>query len=76
MYGSLLKGLCKGGNLEEAKKFLNRLHCIPGAVNIIMYNTLLAETCKSGNLNEAVAIFDKMVQNNVLPDSYTYSLVF
>ncbi|KAL6316764.1 hypothetical protein AAG906_020448 [Vitis piasezkii] len=72
-YGSLLKGLCKGGNLVEAKKFLNRLHYIPGAVDSVMYNTLLAETCKSGNLHEAVALFDKMVQNNVLPDSYTYS---
>ncbi|KAK3021559.1 hypothetical protein RJ639_046507 [Escallonia herrerae] len=72
-YGSLLKGLCKGGNFREAMQFLNELHSIPSALDAVVYNTLLAETCKSGNLRVAVLLLDEMIRNNVLPDSHSYT---
>ncbi|KAJ0046513.1 hypothetical protein Pint_03833 [Pistacia integerrima] len=42
IYGSLLKGLCKGGNLQGAKQFLNKLHYIPSTVDTIAYNTVIS----------------------------------
>ncbi|KAG2299471.1 hypothetical protein Bca52824_035943 [Brassica carinata] len=56
-YGGLLKGLCKGGHLKEAEKFLRSLHDVPAAVDTVMYNTLLTAMCKSGNLDKAVSIW-------------------
>ncbi|CAH8386669.1 unnamed protein product [Eruca vesicaria subsp. sativa] len=72
-YGSLLKGLCKGGHLKEVEKFLRSLHDVPAAVDTVMYNTVLTAMCRSGSLDKAVSLFGEMVQRNILPDSYTYT---
>ncbi|PHT49970.1 hypothetical protein CQW23_09717 [Capsicum baccatum] len=73
-YASLRKGICRGGNLTEALGLFNRLRGICCATDVVVvYNSLLAEICKLGHFHMALILIDEMVQNNVLPDSHTYT---
>ncbi|KAL3612207.1 hypothetical protein D5086_003227 [Populus alba] len=80
-YGSLLKGLCKGGNLREAKKLLYKLRHIPAAVDTNIYNTILTETCKRGKLKgkmvPALLFFEKALARGTLsPNKVMYTSLF
>ncbi|PHU19326.1 hypothetical protein BC332_10477 [Capsicum chinense] len=73
-YASLRKGMFRGGNLTEALGLFNRLRGICCATDVVVvYNSLLAEICKLGHFHMVLILIDEMVQNNVLPDSHTYT---
>lgn len=76
-YGILLKGICRGGTVEEAKSFFcNKLLSIPSTIDNVTCNTLLLKLfSKDGSPKDALALYDAMVENDILPDNYTYTIL-
>ncbi|KAI4997972.1 hypothetical protein ZWY2020_053314 [Hordeum vulgare] len=74
-YRNLLRGLCKGGHLVQAKEFMACLVDIPSAIDQETFNALLLGICKDGTLDEALDLCEKMVTSNFLPDIHTYTVL-
>jgi pentatricopeptide repeat protein len=74
-YRNLLRGLCKGGHLVQAKEFMACLVDIPSAIDQKTFNALLLGICKDGTLDEALDLCEKMVTSNFLPDIHTYTIL-
>ncbi|TYG59878.1 hypothetical protein E1A91_D07G021800v1 [Gossypium mustelinum] len=70
-YTILMRGLCKKGMVESARKVLDEMPCKP---NLIAYNTLINGYCKNGDLESASLVFDKILtEADSLPDVVTYT---
>lgn len=70
-YTILMRGLCKKGMVESARKVLDEMPCKP---NLIACNTLINGYCKNGDLESASLVFDKILtEADSLPDVVTYT---
>ncbi|GFP84637.1 pentatricopeptide repeat-containing protein at5g55840 [Phtheirospermum japonicum] len=79
-YGSLLKGLCKGGYLKEAFQFFGKLRKMLNAMDIAVFNTVLAEifidACsRAGQLDKLNEILWMMDNRNLSPNLVTYNIL-
>ncbi|CAN1145361.1 Pentatricopeptide repeat-containing protein At1g52620 [Linum perenne] len=70
--GIIVRGLCKEGKVEEAKKFIERRWgkgCVP---NIVFYNMMIDGYCKNGDTKRAVKLFRELKLKGFLPNLETY----
>ncbi|KAK8697093.1 hypothetical protein V6N13_113255 [Hibiscus sabdariffa] len=57
-YTTLMRGLCKKGLVESAKKLFDEMPCKP---NSFAFNTLINGFCKKGDMESARLLFDEMI---------------
>ncbi|XP_022750054.1 pentatricopeptide repeat-containing protein At2g16880-like isoform X2 [Durio zibethinus] len=70
-YTTLIRGLCKVGMVESAKKVFDEMSCKP---NLLTFNTMINGFCKKGDLESATLLFYKMMaEMDCLPDTVTYT---
>ncbi|KAF7817359.1 pentatricopeptide repeat-containing protein [Senna tora] len=70
-YTTMIRGFCKMGMLENARKVFDEMKCDP---NLITYNTMINVFCKKGEMESARRVFDRMLESkNCMPDVVTYT---
>ncbi|CAK7352846.1 unnamed protein product [Dovyalis caffra] len=70
-YTAMMRGFCKVGMVEDARKVFDEMICEP---NLISYNTLINGYCKKGDMENARIFFCRMMEtNDCFPDTVTYS---
>ncbi|CAN0905146.1 Pentatricopeptide repeat-containing protein At1g52620 [Linum grandiflorum] len=70
--GIMVRGFCKEGKVDEAKKFIERRwgkRCVP---NIVFYNMMIDGYCKNGDTKRAVKLFKELKLKGFLPNLETY----
>ncbi|GMY28965.1 pentatricopeptide repeat-containing protein At4g11690-like [Fagus crenata] len=70
-YTTMIRGLCKMGMIEDAKKVFDEMSCEP---NSLTYNTMINGFCKKGDMESARRVFKRMMDcKDFLPDTVTYT---
>ncbi|XP_043704838.1 pentatricopeptide repeat-containing protein At5g39710-like [Telopea speciosissima] len=72
-YTTMIRGYCKLGMIEDAKKVFDGMLCKP---NLITYNTIIAGLCRKGLVENAREIVDRMIATKdsyCLPDTVTFT---
>ncbi|KAJ4957556.1 hypothetical protein NE237_024667 [Protea cynaroides] len=72
-YTTMIRGYCKLGMIEDAKKVFDGMLCKP---NLITYNTIIAGLCRKGRLENARKIVDLMIARKdsyCFPDTVTFT---
>ncbi|KAH7523860.1 hypothetical protein FEM48_Zijuj06G0056800 [Ziziphus jujuba var. spinosa] len=70
-YTTMIRGYCKMGMIENAKKVFDEMGCEP---NLITYNTMIFGYCKKGDMESARRILGYMMDSkDCLPDTVTYT---
>ncbi|XP_042507421.1 pentatricopeptide repeat-containing protein At1g09900-like [Macadamia integrifolia] len=72
-YTTMIRGYCKLGMIEDAKKVFDEMLCKP---NLITYNTIIAGLCRKGLVENAQEIVDHMIakkDSSCLPDTVTFT---
>ncbi|KAL4303724.1 hypothetical protein GQ457_10G001750 [Hibiscus cannabinus] len=70
-YTTLMRGLCKKGLVESAKKVFDEMPCKP---NSFAFNTLINGFCKKGDMESARLLFDEMMTEvDCSPEIVTYT---
>ncbi|XP_040967082.1 pentatricopeptide repeat-containing protein At5g16640, mitochondrial-like [Gossypium hirsutum] len=70
-YNTILKGLCKIGNIdraEEATRLLNEMVDNNIPLDIVTYNLLIDALCKDGKISKAVETVDMMTKQGIEPN--------
>lgn len=70
VYNSLIDMYGKSGHLMIARRIFNVLQG-----DIITWNTLISSYIENGNFSEAIALFDKMISQNLNPNLATLVMV-
>ncbi|KAM1224063.1 hypothetical protein ACFX2G_043975 [Malus domestica] len=67
----MIRGFCKRGEIENARKVFDEMTCEP---NVITYNTIIHGFCKTGDFNSAVRVLGRMRESkDCLPGTVTYT---
>ncbi|XP_071699250.1 uncharacterized protein [Rutidosis leptorrhynchoides] len=67
----MIKGLCKMGEIEKARKVFDEMSERP---NLRTFNTMISGLCKKGLMNAALEIVETMKgSDDCLPDTVTYT---
>ncbi|VVA11747.1 PREDICTED: pentatricopeptide [Prunus dulcis] len=67
----MIRGFCKRGEIENAKKVFDEMTCEP---NLITYNTMIHGFCLKGDFDSARRVFGQMRESeHCLPDTVTYT---
>lgn len=70
-YTTMIRGYCKMGMTENAKKVFDEMGCKP---NLVTFNTMINGFCKKGLMECAMKIVDKMTKTeDCMPDTVTYT---
>ncbi|KAF5726137.1 pentatricopeptide repeat-containing protein [Tripterygium wilfordii] len=70
-YTTMLRGFCKMGMIEDARKMFDEMACKP---NSVTYNTMISGFCKKGDMDNARMIFTRMKgTENCVPNTVTYT---
>ncbi|KAJ4708977.1 Pentatricopeptide repeat [Melia azedarach] len=70
-YTMMIRGYCKLGMIESAKKVFDEMAVKP---NLLVYNTMINGFCKKGDMESARLVFDQiMSREDCLPDTVTYT---
>lgn len=77
-YGTLIKGLCRMGSVDEAIELHEcMIRSEPSQLcqpNVITYTTIIAALCKlDGSMHRALNVFDEMLVCGVSPNNITYN---
>ncbi|KAL5783498.1 hypothetical protein ACOSP7_008527 [Xanthoceras sorbifolium] len=68
---TMIKGYCKLGMIENARKVFDEMVCQP---NLVTYNTLINGLCKKGDMESARLILNQMMNTkHCSPDTVTYT---
>ncbi|KAK7352571.1 hypothetical protein VNO80_17995 [Phaseolus coccineus] len=57
---TMIRGFCKVGMVESARKVFDDMRCEP---NMVTYNTLIHGFCKRGDMEGARWVFDRLVES-------------
>ncbi|GAB4854522.1 hypothetical protein Ancab_023102 [Ancistrocladus abbreviatus] len=70
-YTTMIRGYCKMGMVEDARKLFHEMPCRP---NLVTYNTIVHGLCTKGLVEDAREIIDRMVvSKDPLPNTVTYT---
>lgn len=70
-YTTMIRGFCKMGMIENAKKVFDEMMVEP---NLLTFNTMINGFCKKGDMKGAGSILDRMMSSeDCLPDTVTYT---
>ncbi|KAI9118562.1 hypothetical protein K1719_010894 [Acacia pycnantha] len=70
-YTTMIRGFCKMGMVEHARKVFDEMKCDP---NLVTYNTVINAFCKKGDMESAKRILYQMVESKkCVPDVVTYT---
>lgn len=70
-YTTMIRGYCKTGMIENAKKVFDVMTVKP---NLLAYNTMINGFCKKGDMESARLVFDRMMSGeDCLPNHVTYT---
>jgi pentatricopeptide repeat protein len=69
----VVRGLCDGGQIQVAARFLEGVRQSGANLNAAAYNALIDEYCKNGNLEEALATCTRMTEVGIDPNVVSYS---
>lgn len=75
IFGSVVKGLCRVKNVQDAKKLLMRMVESGPAPGNASFNFVINALAKQGELEDAVALMKAMEGRGLRPDVYTYTVV-
>ncbi|KAJ0049295.1 hypothetical protein Pint_17037 [Pistacia integerrima] len=70
MHNSVIDGLCKAGNVDEANAIMTEMEkrCKPDKIT---FTSVIIGHCMKGRIFEAISIFDKMVTIGCALDNIT-----
>ncbi|KAF2287068.1 hypothetical protein GH714_037323 [Hevea brasiliensis] len=72
-YSIMIRGYCKTGMIENARKVFDEMACEP---NVVSYNTMINGYCKKGDMDKAITIFYRLLESqDCLPDTVTYTTI-
>ncbi|KAJ9183625.1 hypothetical protein P3X46_007450 [Hevea brasiliensis] len=72
-YSIMIRGYCKTGMIENARKVFDEMGCEP---NVVSYNTMINGYCKKGDMDKAITIFYRLLESqDCLPDTVTYTTI-
>lgn len=70
-YSIMIKGYCKIGMIENARKVFDEMSCEP---NVGSYNIMINGYCKKGDMEKAIGIFYRLMGSRYyLPDTVTFT---
>ncbi|XAR57582.1 hypothetical protein NMG60_11025773 [Bertholletia excelsa] len=70
-FTTMIRGFCKLGMIEDARKVFDEMKCPP---NLVTYNTMISGLCKKGLVESARSIVNKMRgTKDPMPDVVTYT---
>uniref|UniRef100_A0A9I9EMB0 Pentatricopeptide repeat-containing protein n=1 Tax=Cucumis melo TaxID=3656 RepID=A0A9I9EMB0_CUCME len=72
-YGTLINGLCRFGNIVEAKELLQEMETKGCSPSVITYTSIIHGLCQLNNVDEAVRLLEDMKDKNIEPNVFTYS---
>lgn len=72
-YGTLINGLCRFGNIVEAKELLQEMEKKGCSPSVITYSSLIHGLCQLNNVDEAMGLLEDMVGKGIEPNVFTYS---
>ncbi|TKY74873.1 Pentatricopeptide repeat-containing protein mitochondrial [Spatholobus suberectus] len=68
---TMIRGLCKVGMVESARKVFDEMRCEP---NMVTYNTLIHGFCKKGDMEGAKTVFTRLVESkSCKPDVVSFT---
>ncbi|RHN52629.1 putative pentatricopeptide [Medicago truncatula] len=71
-YTILVKGLCRSGKLEDARKVFEDLGY---NLDVYAYTVMIQGFCDKGLFDEVLALLSKMEENGCIPDAKTYEII-
>ncbi|KAJ6801057.1 pentatricopeptide repeat-containing protein, mitochondrial [Iris pallida] len=75
IFGSVVKGLCRIKNVQEAKELLLRMASSGPPPGSAVFNFVITSLSKEGEMEDAVALVKLMESKGLRPDVYTYTVV-
>ncbi|XP_047148364.1 pentatricopeptide repeat-containing protein At5g46100 [Vigna umbellata] len=72
-YGTLINGMCRLGNISEAKELFKEMKQKGFSASVVTYTSLIHGLCQSNNLDEAIGLLEEMKRNDIEPNVFTYS---
>ncbi|XP_057432330.1 pentatricopeptide repeat-containing protein At5g65560-like [Lotus japonicus] len=70
-YTTMIRGFCKMGMVESARKVFDEMRCEP---NVITYNTMIHGLCKKGEMDGAMRVFNRFAESkSCRPDVVTFT---
>ncbi|XP_014515199.1 pentatricopeptide repeat-containing protein At5g46100 [Vigna radiata var. radiata] len=72
-YGTLINGMCRLGNISEAKELFKEMKQKGFSASVVTYTSLIHGLCQSNNLDEAIELLEEMKRNDIEPNVFTYS---
>ncbi|KAK2445212.1 Pentatricopeptide repeat (PPR) superfamily protein [Trifolium repens] len=72
-YGTLINGLCKLGQISQAKELLDEMEEKGLLPSVVSYTSLIHGLCQSNNLDGAIELLEEMIRNGIEPNVFTYS---
>ncbi|KAL6200417.1 hypothetical protein ACLB2K_030198 [Fragaria x ananassa] len=72
-FNTIIKGLCRMGDNNEAIQFLRKMEergCQP---NVVSYNTIIDSLCKKTLVVDAMNLFSEMISKGIAPNVATWS---
>ncbi|PPS11918.1 hypothetical protein GOBAR_AA08739 [Gossypium barbadense] len=75
VYGALIDGLCKTGQMEAAQLLLKDMQSQKIVVNQVIINTLLHGYCRKGMMDDALRLVAVMEKKGFKPDVFTYNIM-
>ncbi|KAL2346581.1 hypothetical protein Fmac_000581 [Flemingia macrophylla] len=68
---TVIRGLCKVGLVQSARKVFDEMRCQP---NMVTYNTLIHGFCRKGDMVGARSVFERLVESESCdPDVVTFT---
>ncbi|KAG8381754.1 hypothetical protein BUALT_Bualt05G0005400 [Buddleja alternifolia] len=67
--------LCQEGNIEKAKKILDKMNDEGDFPNALVYASLIQGFCKNGCMKEAVELMNEMIGHNFFPVASTFNVL-
>ncbi|KAM7253801.1 hypothetical protein ACFE04_031483 [Oxalis oulophora] len=71
-YTTLFKGLMESQMVDSAKHVLNIMESRGCSHDLVLSNVLIHFFSKSGYLDDALNVFENLLKQNIVPDSFTF----
>ncbi|KAL2898408.1 hypothetical protein RDABS01_040190 [Bienertia sinuspersici] len=71
-YMIMIKGLCKGGRIDEMLELLDRMRSL-SKPDIFAYTAMIRILVEEGNLDGCLKVWDEMERDKVVPDAMAYT---
>lgn len=71
-YMILIKGLCKGGRIDEMLELLGRMRSL-SKPDVFAYTAMIRILVAEGNLEGCLKVWDEMERDKVVPDAMAYT---